>query len=298
MAVVHRSERRHHLSIPWLIAGVVVLTSLHTVYDSCFTSLLPRVVGDKDLGFANARLSASQSTAGIAGPSGGQRPGFRGSGLALPPESRHFRRFGGVGGISPTRHRPPTERAGPRRRGVVRPPVRDVAEGIRRVRRQWLLSLLLGSAAVSNLCNGLNCSAVPLLATHTLGRKYEQFRRDHRRERGQHGRGQLAGRRHWHGDPRIWRRHVELPVADADDALRARGCDRPHQCTVPYRLGGRDASGRGTRKACGHPRWVEGQRTGGWCAVRRPVRQLQLPRPSTVATRSRVGVVATEPERD
>ena len=158
-----------HLSIPWLIAGVFVLTSLQTVSDSCFTSLLPSVVGDKDLGPANARLSASQSTAGIAGPPAGSFLASVGAGW---PFVLNAVTFGAsavwVASLPPDTGRP-MERTGPRRRGVVRPLVRDVAEGVRRVRRQRLLSLLLGSVAVSNLCNGLNSSVLPLLATQTLG---------------------------------------------------------------------------------------------------------------------------------
>ena len=158
-----------HLSIAWLLAGVFVLTTLQTISDSCFTSLLPSVVDEKDLGPANARLSASQSTAGVAGPPAGSVLASVGAGWPFVLNAVTFGASAAwVMSLPPDTSRP-TERTHPRRRGVVRPLLRDIAEGLRHVRQQRLLSLLLGSVAASNLCNGLNSSVLPLLATRALG---------------------------------------------------------------------------------------------------------------------------------
>lgn len=158
-----------YLTLPWLIVGVFVLTTLQTVSDSCFTSLLPSVVNDRDLGPANARLSASQSTAGVVGPPAGSFLASVGAGWPFVLNALTFGASAAwVASLPPETGRP-DERSGPRRRGALRSLLRDVADGIRHVRQQRLLPLLLGSVAVSNLCNGINTSVLPLLATHTLG---------------------------------------------------------------------------------------------------------------------------------
>lgn len=167
-----------HLSIPALIVFVFLLTTLQTVSDSCLSSLLPSAVPAAELGPANARLSASQSTAGIAGAPLGS---FLASTGAALPFLLNVLTFGAAAGwvksLPADTDRPsdrpvsagqPAEQAG-RERGVVRSLMGDVREGLRSVRGHGLLSLLLGCVAVNNFCNGLNSSVLPLLVIRDLG---------------------------------------------------------------------------------------------------------------------------------
>jgi MFS family permease len=158
------------LSVAVLIAFVFCLTTLQTVSDSCFNSMLPQVVPDEDLGPANARLSASQSTAGVAGPPTGSLLASLG---AAWPFLLNVAAFGASAAWvrslpKETGGRPA---AGGRIAGgqIIRTLWHDILDGMREMRRQRLLSLLLSCVAVNNMCNGLNSSVLPLLAIRSLG---------------------------------------------------------------------------------------------------------------------------------
>ncbi|WP_035844964.1 MFS transporter [Kitasatospora azatica] len=166
------------VSIPLLIVFVFALTSLQTVSDSCFSSLLPSTVPEQDLGTANARLSASQSTVGIVAAPLGSYLASVGNAL---PFLLNVLTFGAAAGwvtALPTdidRKAGSSEVAdGPEpataaTRGILRGIVRDVREGLESVRGHGLLTLLLLCVTVNNFCNGLNSGVLPLLAIRGVG---------------------------------------------------------------------------------------------------------------------------------
>ncbi|MET7640478.1 MFS transporter [Streptomyces sp. NPDC005438] len=160
------------LTIPWLIVCAFALTSAQTMADSCFTGMLPTVVDNDQLGPANARLSASQSTAQVAGPPTGSALAALGAGWPFLLNALTFGASAAWVSSLPTDtgRRPHTDGsdAEPRQAGWRRLRA-DIAEGVRRVRARPPLPLLLGGVAVSNLCNGLNSAVLPLLATRELG---------------------------------------------------------------------------------------------------------------------------------
>ncbi|MDO0924062.1 MFS transporter [Streptomyces sp. TG1A-8] len=155
------------LSITLLIVFVFLLTTLQTVSDSCFNSLLPSIVEEKDLGAANARLSASQSTVGIvAAPLG--------SWLAIVSSALPFLlnvvTFGAAAGWVTALPRDTDwhSKAKPVR-AAPRTLARDIRDGLGAVRTRGLLSTLLLCVSVNNFCNGLNSAMLPLLSIRSVG---------------------------------------------------------------------------------------------------------------------------------
>lgn len=160
------------LSILVLIVFVFTLTTLQTISDSCFNSLVPAVVPAEDLGPANGRLSASQSTAGVFGPPAGSYLASLGASF---PFLLNVVTFGAAAALVTSLpadiDRKPGSRPAPAAPGVgvLRSLGRDILDGVQGVRGKGLLSVLLACVTVSNLCNGLNSGVLPLLAIREVG---------------------------------------------------------------------------------------------------------------------------------
>ncbi|MCC9309746.1 MFS transporter [Kitasatospora sp. RB6PN24] len=161
------------LSVGTLIVFAFLLTSLQTVSDGCFNSLLPSTVAKEDLGQANARLSASQSTAGIAAAPLGSWLASLSSAL---PFLLNVVTFGAA--ASWVRALPADadrRSAGQQARKKSRSLVGDIREGLASVRKQGLLQLLLVCVSVNNFCNGLSSAVLPILAIRELGMRPAAF---------------------------------------------------------------------------------------------------------------------------
>ncbi|MFG3204134.1 MFS transporter [Streptomyces sp. NPDC048192] len=161
------------LSVGVLILFVFALTTLQTVSDSCFNSLLPATVDNGRLGPANARLSASQSTAGIVGAPLGS---WLASVSSTLPFLLNVLTFGAAAGWVGSLPASAAPRSAPARRGSwPRSLARDIRRGLGSLDRKGLLPVLLGCVTVNNFCNGLNSAVLPLLALHELHLRPAEF---------------------------------------------------------------------------------------------------------------------------
>ncbi|MBV9024383.1 MAG: MFS transporter [Streptomycetaceae bacterium] len=166
------------LSMPLLIVFVFALTTLQTVSDNCFTSLLPSTVPNEHLGTANARLSASQSTVGIAAAPLGSYLASIGGAL---PFLLNVLTFGAAAGwvtslppdidrqVGESTRGAGTQPASRTPGGILRALALEIREGLGSVRGHGLLSLLLLCVATNNFCNGLNSGVLPLLVIRDIG---------------------------------------------------------------------------------------------------------------------------------
>ncbi|MFJ2419181.1 MFS transporter [Streptomyces brevispora] len=156
-----------HMSIALLIVFVFLLTTVQTVSDSCFNSLLPSIVPQEDLGAANTRLSASQSTVGIVAAPLGSWLSTVSSAL---PFLLNVVTFGAAAGwVKALPKNMDRQAASKPANAEPRRLSRDIRDGLGAVRTRGLLSALLLCVSVNNFCNGLNSAMLPLLAIRSVG---------------------------------------------------------------------------------------------------------------------------------
>ncbi|MGW1839799.1 MFS transporter [Streptomyces sp. NPDC002067] len=159
-----------HLSVALVLCCAFALTTLQTVSDSCFNSLLPAFVPKESLGQANARLSMAQNGIGqFAGAPAGStlftwQPflPFAGNALCFLGAAAAVR------GLPPC---PPAAEAGAasgagRRRSSIGA---DVRVGLRWIATTPLVRALTLTVGIMNLASGLSAGIMPLFALHTLG---------------------------------------------------------------------------------------------------------------------------------
>lgn len=150
------------VTIAIVLLAAFLLTSLQTVSDSCFNSLLPAVVDRESLSQANARLSMAQSGVGqfAGGPAGSVlfswRPAvpFVGNALCFLAAAAAIWRL-------PRAEQPPPS--------PVRTSLRqDITAGLRWIAATRLIRTLTTCVAVMNFASGLYQGVLPLYALHTL----------------------------------------------------------------------------------------------------------------------------------
>ncbi|MGH4029186.1 MFS transporter [Actinomycetota bacterium Odt1-20B] len=152
-----------HITIAAVLVCAFALTTLQTVSDSCFNSLLPAVVAKENLGQANARLSMAQNGIGqfAGGPAGSTSftwhatVPFLGNALCFLAAAGAVRRLPHSASDAGTRKPPGSLRA-------------DVGAGLLWIAATPLVRSLTLTVGIMNLASGLSQGIMPLFALRTL----------------------------------------------------------------------------------------------------------------------------------
>ncbi|MFE4518711.1 MFS transporter [Kitasatospora sp. NPDC056783] len=157
----------------WMVLAVVfVMTTLQTVSDSCFVSLLPRVVASPDLPRANARLSAAQTGIGqFAGAPAGSALYAAGPALPFLVDGASF--IAAATCVANVRTDPPEDRLA--RRMTPRILWQDIVEGLRWMYGVRQVGGVCATTAAMNFAAGGNQAVLALYALHVVGSTPAQF---------------------------------------------------------------------------------------------------------------------------